>query len=458
MALPTTRQSRGAPTRASVRFAARALSAGVVAASALATMTLLAACGEKPKAGDGPYAELVAEFVPRIEKELGLPFKTPPKVERRSKDEVGRFVRQQLESERGRTQVAGLEVVYRLLGQIPDTMQMAPLLQRLLEEQIVGYYDPATDVLYVVDGAPDLLLRQTVAHELVHALQDQYVPIDSIQGRTDDADRQTAAQSVLEGQAVYMQLRIDPNSASALRMPGGWERIRDLIRDQSVGMPVFGSAPRTIREGLLFPYLGGADFVRRFVEKRPEKELLTDLPTSTRQVLRDDAYFAPTPAERFTARTVTLPAPRSGTVFFENTLGEFETRLALVQHLKNDALAVRGATGLAGDRFAVVRNGQTDALVWATTWDNPVEAADFLDLMGDAARRRYGLGRVDVPAGATSRRYEVPASKTHGARTVTLALEQIGGHPVVLYMDLPAGTATPIDPRGIKVGDAAATR
>ena len=370
MALSTTRPGRGALRRASVRLATRSLTRP---ATAVLLALVLGACGDKPKVGEGPYAELVAEFVPRIEKELGLPFKTPPKVERRSKDEVGRFVRQQLESERGRTQVAGLEVVYRLLGQIPDTMQMAPLLQRLLEEQIVGYYDPATDVLYVVDGAPELLLRQTVAHEL---LQDQYVPIDSIQGRTDDADRQTAAQSVLEGQAVYMQLRIDPNSASALRMPGGWERIRDLIRDQSVGMPVFGSAPRTIREGLLFPYLGGADFVRRFVEKRPEKELLTDLPTSTRQVLRDDAYFTASPAERFSARTVTLPAPRNGTVFFENTLGEFETRLALVQHLKNDALAVRGATGLAGDRFAVIPWKRP---TFSTSWATPrVVATDWV--------------------------------------------------------------------------------
>ncbi|MBL0939529.1 MAG: hypothetical protein IBJ03_11575 [Gemmatimonadaceae bacterium] len=436
----------------------RPMSAVASAVAVVAVSIGVAACGEKPAVGDGPYAELVAEFVPRIEKELGLPFKTPPKVERRSREEVGKFVRHQLESERGKAQVIGQEIVYRMLGQIPDTMQLAPLLQKLLEEQIVGYYDPATDVLYVVDGAPEALLRQTVAHELVHALQDQYVAIDSIQARVDDADRQVAAQAVLEGQAVYMQLRIDPNSASALRMPGGWDRIRDMIRDGSVGMPVFGSAPRTIREGLLFPYLGGADFVRRFIERRPEKELLTDLPTSTRQILSNEAYFTDSAGSRFTPKVVTLPAPRAGSVFFTNTFGEFETRLTLVQHLKNDGLAVRAATGWAGDHFAVIRNGNAESLVWATVWDSPIEAADFLDLMGDAARRRYIIGKQNIPAGATTRRYDVSASKTYGARTVTLALEQISGKPVVIYMDYPAGSTPPIDTRGITVSDAAGTR
>lgn len=432
---------------------------GVTAVVFLGGACALAACGDQPKAGEGPYADLVAEFVPKIEKELGLPYKTPPKVERRTRDEVAKFVRKQLESERGRAQVAGQEAVYRLLGQIPDTLQLTVLLQKLLEEQIVGYYDPATKVLYVVDGAPEALIKQTVSHELVHALQDQYVAIDSIQNRTEDSDRQVAAQAVLEGQAVLMQLRIDPNAGPMLKMPGGWDRIRDMIRDGSVGMPVFASAPRTVREGLLFPYLGGADFVRRFIEQRPEKELLTDLPTSTKQILNDAAYFTPTAAERDNAVTVTLPAPTTGTVFFTNTLGEFETRLTLVQHLKNDEVARRAAGGVDGDRFAVIRTPGGDALVWASVWDSAVDAADFLDAMGDAARRRYELGRQDAPAGATVRRYDVPANpKRGGARTVTLSLEQVRGKPVVLYMDLPAGLSAPVDKSRITLDGPASGR
>ena len=419
---------------------------------ACVSLTTLVACGDKKPKGEGPYAELVAEFVPKIEQETGLPFKTPPKVESRTRDEVGKFVRQQLESERARKQLAGQESAYKLLGLVPDTMNLLALLQKLLEEQIVGYYDPATKVLYVVDGAAPALLRQTVSHELVHALQDQYVKIDSVQAQVDNADRQSAAQSVLEGQAVFLQLRMDPNAGPMLKMPGGWDRIRDAMKDAQTGMPVFSAAPRVVREGLLFPYLGGADFVRRFIGQRPEKELLLDLPISTKQILNDAAYFTDSKATRDMPVTVTLPAPRTGTVVFTNSFGEFETRLLLVQHLKDEALARRGAGGGDGDKFAVIRTSDGDALVWATTWDSAVDAADFLDLMGDAARRRYEMARVEFPAGATSRQYDVPAKGTRSARTVTLKLEQVSGQPVVIYMDTPAKTgASLIDMAGITV-------
>jgi hypothetical protein len=416
------------------------------------SLTALVACGDKTPKGEGPYAELVAEFVPKIEQETGLPFKTPPKIESRTRDEVAKFVRQQLESERARTQLAGQESAYKLLGMVPDTMNLLALLQKLLEEQIVGYYDPATKVLYVVDGAAPVMLRQTVSHELVHALQDQYVKIDSVQAQVDNADRQSAAQSVLEGQAVFLQLRMDPNAGPMLKMPGGWDRIRDAMKDAQTGMPVFSAAPRAVREGLLFPYLGGADFVRRFIEKRPEKELLLDLPISTKQILNDAAYFTDSTATRDLPVTVTLPAPRTGTVLYSNSFGEFETRLLLVQHLKDEALARRGAGGGDGDKYAVIRTSDGDALVWATAWDSAVDAADFLDLVGDAARRRYEMARVEFPAGATSRQYDVPAKGTRPARTVRLTLQQVSGQPVVMYMDTPAKIgATLIDPAGITV-------
>lgn len=426
----------------------RPLRAAVFASCLPALM--LTACGDKPKAGDGPYADLVATFVPKIEQTMGLPFKTPPKLEKRSKDEVAKFVRQQLESERGKTQIAGQQAAYRILGVIPDTMNLSALLQKLLEEQIVGYYDPATKVLYVVDGAPDALLKQTVSHELVHALQDQYIKVDSIQNATDDADRQVAAQAVLEGQAVYMQLRIDPNAGPMLKMPGGWDQIRDMIRDGSTGMPVFASAPKTVREGLLFPYLGGADFVRRFVIQRPEKELLTDLPVSTRQILEDSAYFTDK-AKRTTPVVMTLPSPSSGTLVISNSFGEFETRLNLSQFIRSPDDVRRAASGLSGDKFAVVKTAGGDALVWATVWDSPVDAADFLDVMGDAARRRYELPKPDIAAGSTKRVFNVPATPKRGARTVTLSLEQVSGKPVVTFMDLPAGTAAPIDAARITI-------
>src|SRR6202011_1856736 len=139
------------------------------------------------------------DAVPMIEKAVGLKYKTPPKVETRSKEQVREFGTKQFTDRLPAHDTAGQEAAYKRLGMIPDTLKLQAFLTSLLEEQIVGYYDPHTKVLYVVDGAPKDMAALTITHELVHALQDQYISLDSVQKIRDDNDRLSAAQSVFEG-------------------------------------------------------------------------------------------------------------------------------------------------------------------------------------------------------------------------------------------------------------------
>ena len=54
-------------------------------------------------------------------------------------------------------------------------------------------------------------------------------------------------------------------------------------------MPVFAAAPLVIREGLVFPYLAGADFVRWFMEDYPDTVPYGDrLPASTEHILHPE--------------------------------------------------------------------------------------------------------------------------------------------------------------------------
>ena len=107
-----------------------------------------------------------------------------------------------------------------------------------------------------------------------------------------DADRATAAQAVIEGQAQFEQLSIMLGGSDniALRV-GGRNRIREMIRENQSAMPVFATAPMVIQESLLFPYLSGADFVQRFKERKGKANPLTNLPRSTEQILHTTAYF-----------------------------------------------------------------------------------------------------------------------------------------------------------------------
>ena len=73
---------------------------------------------------------------------------------------------------------------------------------------MAGYYDPDSATLFGVAGADRAQLRLVLAHEMVHALQGQYLPLDSILKATASNDRLTAAQSILEGQATLASIEV----------------------------------------------------------------------------------------------------------------------------------------------------------------------------------------------------------------------------------------------------------
>ncbi len=392
-------------------------------------LTLVSACeSQKPKY-EGPYAAEVTEAVPMIEKAVGLPFKTPPKVETRSKEQVREFVTKQFTDSLAMHDIAGQEAAYKRLGMIPDTLKLQPFLTSLLEEQIVGFYDPHTKVLYVVDGAPKDMAAITITHELVHALQDQYISLDSVQKIRDDNDRLSAAQSVFEGQAVYEQISIMLGGSNiAINLPGGWDRIREMIQENKSSMPVFAAAPKVIQETLIFPYLSGAEFYRNFKERKPGTIIYTDMPVSTEQIIHPAAFFV----NRDNPTKVGLGTLSNATKVYENDLGEFETRLFLFQQLNDQNEAVRGATGWDGDRYAVVNTPQGQGIVWLSVWDSPVEAGEFFHLAGQAVEKRYS---TKAAAGST----DLVKKYSAGGRAVQLSTMEIQGRPVVIYADVPGG-------------------
>jgi hypothetical protein len=387
--------------------------------------------------GSGPYAGIAARAVPQIERITGLRFKQPPRIEERSKEQVRSFLERELTDTAAVSELRGQEAAYKLLGLVPDTLDVRKFMVDLLTEQIAGYYDPRTKVLYVVQGAPEALTGMTVEHELVHALQDQYVNLDSIQKDRTDPDRSAAAQAVIEGQAMYEQvaLAVGGEANIAARLPGGWSQVRDIIREnQGATMPQFARAPFVIQEELIFPYLSGAEFVRRFRDSRPGKQPFDDMPTSTEQILHERAYFG-TP--RDVPTRVTLPPPRGGGVAeYEGDLGEFTTRLFLYQHLKDQNAAFRGAAGWGGDRYVVVRTPRGLGIAWVTTWDTPIDAGEFYGALQQAVERRYAASASAGGGGSGAEK-----SYRTAARAVTLSTREVGGRPVVLYVDVPAGVS-----------------
>jgi hypothetical protein len=402
----------------------------VAAAAALAMSALAAACTERQDPGGTPHASKVASLVPRIEKATGLRFKKPPAIETRTQDEVRRFLEMKFTEDMPASELQGMERVYKRFGLLPDTLNLQRFMLALLSEQVIGYYDPKPKVLYVVEGASPESVDLTISHELVHALQDQYFNLDSLQRARDDNDRTTAAQAVMEGQATLEGIGVMIGGDNFVtRLPGGWDRVRQMIRDAQGSMPVYASAPMLLQETLIFPYLSGAEFMRRFKDRNPGKSPFDDMPASTEQIMHSDRFAGET---RDAPSPPVLPPPRSGRVVYENNLGEFEIRLLLYQWINDQSTAVRGAAGWDGDRYQLIDTGQGEALVWVSVWDTSIDAAEFFSDLDVGITRQYA-GATALSTTPTHHRYSARG------RVVSVEVSDVGGRPIVLFTDAPAG-------------------
>jgi hypothetical protein len=424
----------GRLTRSAARRTARTVVAASVALTLFGTSCDRRAADDSADGAEGPYADKVRESIPLIERATGLKFKSQPKLEIRTKAQVREFLLQKFNEQQPAHELASEEIVYKTLGMIPQSLDLRKFMLDLYTEQIVGFYDPAKKVLYVVEGAPREVARITVAHELIHALQDQYINLDSLQHATGDGDRALAAQAVIEGQATYEQMMsmVGGEGNIAARLPGGWDQVRQMIREARNEMPVFATAPTIIQEVLIFPYLSGAEFVRRFKERRPGESPLNHLPISTEQVLETPAFFGPKPD---VPTRVTLPPPRSGEKVYENNVGEFGIRVFVYEHGKDQNAALRAAAGWDGDRFMLVRTGGGHGLAWVTVWDSAVDAAEFSGALAETILQRYGGTPVGPAGGARS--------FTGSGRSVQITPAERGGKTLVMYVDVPAGA--PLD-------------
>jgi hypothetical protein len=411
------------------RRAARSACGALLALVALLTM----GCPSRDKvSAQGPYAQEVADAIPKIEKVTGLKFKKQPVLQRRTKEQVHQFLVKQFEDERSQADLNAQQILLRRLGLVSENFDLRSLMLDLYTEQIVGFYDPATKVLYVIDGAKPQDVAFVVEHELVHALQDQYTNLDSLLHIKGDDDRVLAAQSVMEGQATLVPIQSMLGPAAGL--PGGWDKVRELIRENQGSMPKFAAAPQILQETLLFPYLSGAEFMRRYQDQgHAGMPLGRDMPVSSTQIMHADAYFG---AHREQPVAITFPAPQGATSDYQNDMGEFETRVFLFQHLKDQNTSILSADGWMGDRYMILHTPHGDGLAWVTVWRSAVDAGEFRTAMQKVFTARYP--KVQATEGAQG---------THlvaGKRSMVLTGGDVDGHAVVMYVDVPEGNRTDV--------------
>jgi hypothetical protein len=397
---------------------------------AVACLVVLAGCQRAAPvydttdlADDASPADLVAmaaQVREPVERLSGLELRAPLRMRWQSRADARSYVEQRLAQEMPPERLEGVRLTYVTLGVLPDTLDLRALLLDLYTEQVLGYYDPRSESLFLVEGEDVEMLRPVLIHEMVHALQDQHADIEALVAFERGTDRQAAAHATLEGHAMIVMFTTLAEEAARERLdpatlPNPADELRGALTAPDGQFPVFQRAPAIIRETLLFPYVHGTDFVyqlwrSRAAAGRYPAPLDTLLPESTSQVLHPVARFV---RGRETPVEPRFAEPATGwQVVYENNLGELETGIILAHHAGDGAR--RAAQGWAGDRYRLLSSTDgTLILDWVTAWRDAAAADRFA-----AAARRLATGRP--------------------GRRATVERLDLAGHPAVRIVDMPA--------------------
>ena len=275
----------------------------------------------------------------------------PPPILVKSRDETRRFIQQEIDRHYAPARLEAERKGMVAWGLIPPDYDLRRLFVDLMEEQIAAYYDPVSKVMVVGDWLPAEHQQAALMHELVHALQDREVPLDTFLGpRTGQGDQLLARQALIEGEAVALMLAmllkaqgLDFNALPDL------SAVRSAVTAGTVG-PAINAAPKFLRDLLIFPYVDGLDFVFQWNKRQPWSAMPTlyrDPPRSSAQILKPDKRLV----TREDPIPVTLPdlgALGPGiTVIGEDELGEFALG-ARAGAAHRRASGTRGRRRLAG--------------------------------------------------------------------------------------------------------------
>ncbi len=373
-------------------------------AAAVLALVLVAACGSNgttPPAASAPppatgtpaasgvdatpgpdplevYRQIAADVV--AIRGLDAPERTDPKVI--DEGQLRANLAADFEASNPKAQILLSERVYRALGLLPAGVSLEDVYLELQGSQVIGYYDPKVDELFIVSRSGSLgpTERLTYAHEFTHELQDRHFDLESLglEQSFDQGDRGLAVLGLVEGDAVSVQTTWMTERLT----PADLLEVAAEASDPQM-LAVLGRTPAIVRETALYPYQAGPAFVATLLAQGGYDAVNAAFerpPASTEQVLHPDKYLsgeAPAGVE-----IPTDLAARFGTGWSldaQDTLGELQLRVWLREGGATGDVARVATEGWGGDRIGLLAapGDAGDVVVLSTAWDTSLDAAEF---------------------------------------------------------------------------------
>ncbi|HJO26951.1 MAG: hypothetical protein CMK00_08425 [Planctomycetes bacterium] len=282
-----------------------------------------------------------------------------------------------------------------MLGLIPADMDLMEVTLKVMEGQVGGFYDPGQDTFYLMEGYTGGVAKIIIAHELTHALDDQWFDIDgTLKSLGGNSDAELAYQAVVEGSGVAAMNRWTMEHIAELNLA-------DIAAAQAGSQEAMAAAPPVIWKPLLAVYLRGEAFLRRTssvmnmtmasAKAADVERVFASVPSSSEQILHPEKYWdAEQRDEPLPVHVSVGELPEGWRVMTEDTLGELSLALVLEPFDKRRGLRMDNPMGIlgisytgpategwGGDRMVLLAKGAARVLFLATEWDRPQDAAEF---------------------------------------------------------------------------------
>ncbi len=306
----------------------------------------------------------------------GLPVMQNPPTFFISSEQMAENVRESIEEEYTQEEADIEAELFILLDFILPGTDLKEVFADLYAGSVVGYYDTDTGEMFVLNNGedPNPAAKYTLAHELIHALQDQAFDLDAFFPEDEENDDLARAKTALvEGDAVvgsteYARAFLTRSEIRQISSSGGDSA--DLSR-----------VPPFLFKLLAFPYQQGAVFVTAIHSGTGWDSVdaaYSDYPLSTEHILHPEKYLVGEQPVTITLPDFTAALAPGWETIDEGVLGEFIIATYLENRL-TDSRAANAAEFWGGDAYALIRNSDQDesALVSLSTWDSVEDAQDF---------------------------------------------------------------------------------
>lgn len=238
--------------------------------------------------------------------------------------------------------------------------------QRLLDfygGQVLGFYEPATDEMVLVDSPANSAAQAPLlwAHELTHAAQQKRFVLPSrLLAMRNNSDRQRAVSAIAEGDAMLAMLLLAAPPGAEETALAAAER---MAAGAGLPVPAAPNVPNFFVADLLFPYTQGLAAVLAAYRRggwAAVDQLLATPPDSTAALRNPHRRLAPVDDGDLP------PAPSGFTEVLTDTIGEWALQFWLAQVMPEED-AVRLAEEWRGDRLRIIED-VSDPDRWGLVW------------------------------------------------------------------------------------------